>query len=206
MAAMSRIPIPLTALLILTACGSAEQTSAPVQRFSFDDAAQATDAVLTSPDTTDAVWTVSESGQAVVFAKAGAPPLLTLACRLKESPAQLAVIRHVQSRPGLSALFPVIGNGTISRFQLDATLSGSEWRWEGALPASDPLNDVFTGTRELEATLPGGGSLLIGPSRIPGEFVNWCRAGGRLQRVQEPVIAATEAATPAPATSPSPAR
>jgi hypothetical protein len=32
------------------------------------------------------------------------------------------------------------------------------------------LLDVFTGPRELEATLPGGGTLLIAGSRIPGEF------------------------------------
>ena len=78
----------------------------------------------------------------------------------------------------------MIGNGTISRFKVDAALADGEWRWEGALPASDPSLDVFTGPRELEATLPGGGTLLIAGSRIPGEFVNWCRAGGRVQRVE----------------------
>lgn len=177
-----------------------------MHRFSFDEAQRnAGEVATTSPDTTDAMWTVSEDGQAVVFARPGAAPLMTLACRLKDVPATLAVIRHVPSRPGLSALFPVIGNGTISRFALDARLAGSEWRWEGALPASDPLNDVFTGVGELEATLPGGGSLLIGPSRIPSEFVNWCRAGGRLQRAQEAPTEASDAAAEAvPSPSPTP--
>jgi hypothetical protein len=36
---------------------------------------------------------------------------------------------------------------------------------------------VFTGRRDLEATLPGAGTLLIAGSGIPGEFVRWCRAG-----------------------------
>lgn len=194
-------------LVLLSACGQ-EEAPVQAQRFSLDEARHVAGEVIASPDTADALWTVSANGQAIVFGKTGAPPLLTLECRLKESPAQLAIIRHVPSRPGLSALFPVLGNGTISRFPLDAKLAGSEWRWEGALPASDPLNDVFTGTRELEATLPGGGTLLIGPSRIPGEFVNWCRAGGRLQRVQVPEVTTppSPAQTPAPATSPSPTR
>ena len=103
---------------------------------------------------------------------------------MRKTPAQLRIVRHVAARPGEKALLPVIGNGTISRFKVDATLADGEWRWQGALPASDPSLDVFTGPRELEATLPGGGSLLIPGSRIPGEFVNWCRAGGRVQRVE----------------------
>jgi len=78
----------------------------------------------------------------------------------------------------------VIGNGMISRFKVDATLTDREWRWEGALPAADSQLDVFTGPREIEATLPGGGSLLIEGSRIPGEFVSWCRAGGKVQRAE----------------------
>lgn len=197
-------------LALLSACGQ-EDAPVKVQRFELDEARNVAGEMVTSPDTTDSLWSVSDNGQAVAFGKPGAPPLLTLECRLKENPAQLAIVRHVPSRPGLSALFPVIGNGTISRFSLDAKLSGSEWRWEGALPASDPLNDVFTGTRELEATLPGGGSLLIGPSRIPGEFVNWCRAGGRSQRIQAPEVEATPSSAPASApassaTSPAPAR
>lgn len=170
-------------------------------RFSFDEARQVATVVATSPDTEAAVWTVSQDGQAVSFGTAGAPPLMSLECRLKAQPAQLAVIRHVPARPGLSALFPVIGNGTVSRFKVDAVLADGEWRWEGALPAADPLNDVFTGVGELEATLPGGGSVIAAPSRIPSEFVTWCRQGGRLQRAQ-----AEPAATPAPSPSPTPGR
>ncbi len=114
-------------------------------------------------------------------------------------PVALRVIRHVAARPGEKALFPVIGNGLISRFKLDGTLREGEWRWEGALPASDPLLDVFTRGGKLEATLPGGGSLAIDSSRIPGEFVTWCRAGGTLQRVEAAEKAAdpTAAGTPA---------
>ena len=43
------------------------------------------------------------------------------------------------------------------------------------------------------------GSLLIAGSRIPGEFVNWCRAGGRVQRVEASEAAEEAAAKASPA-------
>lgn len=191
------------ALLLLSACQRGEEEPVQAQRFSLDAARHVPEAPVASPDTAGAAWSVTANAQAIDFGRPGGPPLLTLACDLRQTPAQLRVIRHVAARPGEKALLPVIGNGTISRFKVDATLSGGEWRWEGALPASDPSLDVFTGPRELEATLPGGGTLLIGGSRIPGEFVNWCRAGGRVQRVEaaEADAAAAKAAPARPISS-----
>ncbi len=61
-----------------------------------------------------------------------------------------------------------------------ARREGNEWRWEAHVPAADPQLDIFEGTRELTATLPGRGMLEIAGSRIPGEFVAWCRAGGEM--------------------------
>ena len=185
---------PLT-LILLAACHG-EQEPVQAQKFSLDAARHVPATPIGSPDTAGAAWSVTTNGQAIDFGRPGAP-LLTLACDLRTTPAQLRIVRHVAARPGEKALLPVIGNGTISRFKVDATLASGEWRWEGALPASDPSLDVFTGPRELEATLPGGGMLLIGGSRIPGEFVNWCRAGGRMQRVE-----AAEADAAAASTSP----
>ena len=181
------------ALLALTAC-KGEQEPVQAQRYSLDAARHVPEAPIASPDTKDAAWSVTRDAQAIDFARPGAAPLLSLACDLRKTPAQLRVIRHLVARPGEKALLPVIGNGTISRFKVDATLAGGEWRWEGALLASDPSLDVFTGPRELEATLPGGGTLLIPGSRIPGEFVNWCRAGGHGPRDETapPVAEETE--------------
>ena len=87
--------------------------------------------------------------------------------------------------PGQTALFPIYGNGVRSRFLADATLADEEWRWEARLPASSPQLDVFAGPRQLIATLPGKGMLEIEGSRIPGEFVEWCRAGGRVMMAEE---------------------
>lgn len=171
--------------MFLPACGDGGDAPLQPQRISLDDARAKVAEPLRSPDTEGAKWAVTDNGQAIDFAREGSKPWLTLACDLRKAPATISVIRHVAARPGQKALFPVLGNGTISRFKVDAALDDGEWRWEGVLPASDPLFDVFTGPRELQATLPGGGTLLIEGSRIPGEFVNWCRAGGRVQRAEE---------------------
>jgi hypothetical protein len=193
-----RLPLAVASLALLAACG---QDEAPVeaQRIALDEASAPTAIIELSPDTTSALWTASADGLSVAFGTQGAPAMLTLECRLKDNPARLAVIRHAPARAGLQAMFPVIGNGRISRFKLDAVRTGDGWQWAGALPVADPLNDVFVGAGSLEATLPGGGSLIIAPSRIPSEFVNWCREGGRLQRAQLPdEPAATPSATPNP--------
>jgi hypothetical protein len=155
-----------------------------MQRLAFAEANRALLSPLDSPDTKEARWIVDENGQAIHFGHEGAEPLMTLDCRLGDGPAQMRIIRHVTARPGQGALFPVIGNGLRSRFLVDAKLAGDEWRWEGTVPATDPALDVFTGPRQLTATLPGGGMLEIGGSRVPGEFITWCRAGGEVMKAE----------------------
>jgi hypothetical protein len=177
MAAVRASWAALGAVLLLAACDRAEE---PVggQRISLEDARGETRAPLASPDTEDAAWTVSGSGQSIDFGTPGERPFLSLACRVKDDPPTVSVIRHAPARPGEKALFPVIGNGTVARFKADAVLRDNEWRWEATVPADDALLEVFTGRREIEATLPGAGSLMIGGSAIPGEFISWCAKGG----------------------------
>ena len=194
MVRFTSIGIGVAAALLLAACGDGGDAPVQAQRISFAEARAKVAEPLPSPDTAGARWTVTNDDQAIAFGRAGAAPLLSLACDLRKTPAQLRIVRHVAARPGEKALLPVIGNGTISRFKVDAALGGGEWRWEGEFLAGDPQFDVFTGPLELEATLPGGGTLKIAGSRIPGEFVNWCRAGGRVLRAEE-----AEAATPSEA-------
>ena len=201
-----RPPAPLILLMFLTACGESDDAPVQAQRLSLEDARANVAEPLPSPDTEGAGWMVTANGQAVNFGRPGADPWLTLACDLRAAPATLTVIRHAEARPGQKALFPVIGNGTISRFKVDAALHDGEWRWEGELPASAASLDVFTGPRELEATLPGGGSLQIEGSRIPGEFVNWCRAGGQVQRAEAAEQAPEQAETGEEVSSEQPSR
>jgi hypothetical protein len=187
--------VALLSLLSLAACDRGE-TPVEAQRISLDDARARTAEPLASPDTKDAAWTVRPNGQAIDFGNAGGPPLLSLECRLRQE--RMAVIRHAPARPGQEALFPVIGNGLVSRFKVDATLKDREWRWEAALPAADPQFDVFVGRAELQATLPGGGMLMIEGSRIPGEFVDWCRSGGQGPEVEADEPEASEKASSDP--------
>ena len=190
---MARLPLIVATLLSLVACDRAEEPVDP-QRISLDAARGEAREPLASPDTDDARWTVAPNGQAVAFGNAGERPFLSLACRVKDDPPTIRVIRHAEARPGEKALFPVIGNGTISRFKADAALEDDEWRWQAVVPADDALLEVFTGAREIEATLPGAGSLIISGSRVPGEFIAWCRRGGTVsEAVTEERTAEVEA-------------
>ncbi len=176
--------LSILTLFALAACGQQSEAAREPQRIALEDTGSRQARADPSPDTADALWTVAESGQAIRFGNAGEDPLLSLVCYLQETPIQLVIIRHAEALPGQSALFPFVGNGMRSRFLTDARLSEGEWRWETQLPADDPQLDVFAGTRDLTATLPGRGMLEIRGSRIPGEFIDWCRAGGRTPEVE----------------------
>ena len=190
---MARLPLIVATLLPLVACDRAEEPVDP-QRISLDAARGEAREPLASPDTDDARWTVAPNGQAVAFGNAGERPFLSLACRVKDDPPTIRVIRHAEARPGEKALFPVLGNGTISRFKAAAALEDDEWRWQAVVPADDALLEDFTGAREIEATLPGAGSLIISGSRVPGEFIAWCRRGGAVsEAVTEERTAEAEA-------------
>jgi hypothetical protein len=182
-------PCVLAALAALTACGRQPQ----VQRVDLDDVPSATELTLTSsPDTAGAKWTITPDGKGIDFGNSAAKPFLSLTCAISKdkAPPQLTIVRHAQSQPGAKALFAVLGNGITSRLRLDAALGKDGWRWEGRYPASSPELDVFTGQRDIEATLPGGGTLHIAGSRVPRDFVDWCRQNGK------------QLSAPAPASSP----
>tara|TARA_A100001391_G_scaffold205109_1_gene203551 strand:+ start:31165 stop:31752 length:588 start_codon:yes stop_codon:yes gene_type:complete len=174
---------PLSILLLalpLAACGAAN--GAPSNEGT--DLAEAVAAapreiVLESPETQFATWTVAKNGHAIHFANPGQPPLLTLDCRLDAKPITMAIIRHAPALPGQSALFAVMGNGHVSRLPAEPVVQENEWRWEASLPADDEGLDLFIGPGDMRATLPGRGAIAMQPSRIPGEFVEWCRAGGK---------------------------
>jgi hypothetical protein len=169
--------IVATALLLtcLSACHRAEQEPVQAQRIAFDKVPLQGEQPLPSPDTKYASWVLSANGLALDFGNPGARPFVSLACNANASGAQVTVIRHAPARAGEKALFPVIGNGKISRFAVDAVNVDGEWRWQGALPADDPQLEVFAGSHALEATLPGGGTVKIEGSDAPGQFVADCR-------------------------------
>lgn len=182
-------PTPILLLLCLAAC---ERQSAPlpqdVQRVPLTQDNSRRVSAEISPDTSDAAWTVSDDGRAIRFGNAEEEPFLSLGCDIAATPPAFIIIRHAKAYPGQSALFPVIGNGVNSRFLVDAVLGetgdGTKWHWEARLPADDPQLEVFSGTRDIIATLPGRGTLEIDGGRIAGEFLEWCRAGGQVDPIE----------------------
>jgi hypothetical protein len=173
MGPVNRRVAPLIAVIALAAC---HRGAAPVERISLDEARGGPEAPINAPDTKNAAWTVSADGKRIDFALPGQKPLLTLECRTGGALPVVRIERHVRSRPGESALFPVLGNGPNARFLLAAAQEGGEWLWRGDVPVTDAQLDVFRAGR-LEATLPGGGSLIVAASPVPGELVEHCREG-----------------------------
>lgn len=108
----------------------------------------------------------------LAFGVPGSAPLLTLACE----GGNLIVTRHVRAEAGAKALFALIGNGRIARLPVDVAMPGEDGLWQGNFPADDPRLDVLKGGNTIEATLPGGGSLKLSPSREPERLLKDCRA------------------------------
>jgi hypothetical protein len=190
----NRLPL-IAATLLLAAC----DRGTPVQRVDIDPERAGGPVVMEqSPNTLNASWRVAENGRALDYGNVGETPLLSLACAPTEVPPTLTIVRHAPARPGLTALFPVIGNGMRSRFPVDAKLEDGEWGWRVTLPASDPRWDVFTGSRQLLATLPGNGMLDIAGSRMPGAFVTWCRNGGQTLMPREQDMPPPDQTRPTP--------
>ena len=179
--------LAMAAMLLLAAC---HRANAPVQRISLDSAAQGPEAPIASPDTKGAAWTVSADGQRADFGMAGQAPFLTLECRANDTPPHVRIIRYVRSRPGESALFPVLGSGPNARFKLDAAQEAGAWVWRGDVPVSDAQLEVFHSGR-LEATLPGGGSLIVAVSPVPGELVARCRGSVPISAAPAPDAASS---------------
>ncbi len=131
---------------------------------------------IASPDTAGAVWAAAENPDRLLYGKPGERPLFALECVDQGGLPLIAFTRFAKADAGAKAILALIGNGHVSRLKIDATERGDIWRWEGATEAADPALDVLTGPRQVEATVPGAGSLILNPSAVPGELVERCRA------------------------------
>lgn len=125
-----------------------------------------------SPDTEGAAWATSETSGRLLYGKPGHSPLLSLACE----EGTLVYTRYVAADPDAKAVLALIGNGHVERFWIDAERDGDRWLWRGRLAADDQRLEVLTGPRQVEATVPGAGSVTLNPSRTPGEFIANCAA------------------------------
>jgi len=119
-------------------------------------------------------------GHAANFAVPGQSSLFTVTCSHDAAgAASVEIFRQTRAEEGAKAMLALIGNGRIARLPLDATMAGEAGQWRGAIPAADPRLDVLKGGNRIEATLPGGGTLLLPASREPGRVLEECRASNR---------------------------
>ncbi len=170
---MSRFLFIFPAIL-LAACS--KQGGDAVERIALEDVRTGPSQPLPSPDTEGAEWQPLDGAHSIRFGKPGDPPLLTIACELrgKASPL-LHITRYARADPGAKALFALLGQKHNSRLNIDAKREGMGWLWASALPADDPLLDIFAETGTIEATLPGAGTLELAPSDQPARLLAWCR-------------------------------
>lgn len=183
----------LAPLLLLAACKPpATDDYAARQHVAIGGGAPS--APIDSPDTTDAIWAPAARPDRVLFGIPGQQPLMALEClRGAAGGLRIGYTRFAAADPHAEAVLALIGNGHVSRLWIDARESGGKWLWQGEVPAHEPMLDVFTGGRQVEATVPGAGSVMLKPSPLPGELVTRCRA-----------LAPPPQPTPQPTPTPSP--
>jgi hypothetical protein len=167
-------------LLALAACRPAQPDAAAVERIDLDaktEQAEASGGEL--PSAVGADWELAPGGKSLRFANPAGEPLLSLACLLPpDQPARIRLTQHAAAPPGAEALFALVGNGMVARMPMDARLKDNRWLWEGSLPAAWPKFDVLTGAREVIATMPGGGEIVLTASPLPQRLITWCRQQG----------------------------
>lgn len=162
------------ALILLAACG--QQHGDAVERIALDTIGARPSQPLPSPDTEGAEWQPLDGARSIRYGKPGEPPLLTIACELGgTAPPRIRMIRHAPADPDAKALFAVIGPRHNARFKVDAKRNGAGWRWESATLADNPLLDIFAEGGDIEATIPGAGTMKLSASDQPGRLVAWCR-------------------------------
>lgn len=162
------------ALLALAACRP-PATDDYVERVALDRARGEQREPLASPEVEGAIWAGSGGPDRIVYGQPGETPLLALSCEGEGTLRTLRITRFAATDPEAKALMALVGNGHIARLKVDAEFTGRVWLWEGRYAPSDPQLDVLTGPRQVEATIPGAGTLVLNPSPRPGRLVERCR-------------------------------
>jgi hypothetical protein len=141
---------------------------------------QAPSAPQPSPDTTGAVWRVSEKqDRRIVYGRPGEPALLALECLASgtgDASATIRIARYAPADRGAGALLALIGNGAIGRLEVDAARQGQRQFWQGEAAADHPGWEPLGGPREITATVPGAGLVRLNPSPLPMQFLADCRS------------------------------
>lgn len=170
--------LALIPLIALAAC-KPPPTDADTARAATIVSLQAPSPPLPSPDTTGAVWRMSEKQEGrIVYGLPGEPALLALDClpgQSADAPATIRIARYAPADRGAGALLALIGNGAIGRLEVDAVRQGQRQFWQGEAPANNPGWEPLGGPREMTATVPGAGLVRLNPSPLPMQFLEACR-------------------------------
>ena len=142
-----------------------------------------------SPDVQGAIWASSGGPARIVFGKPGEPPYLALACTGSGSNRAVEVTRFAQTDPHAKGMMALIGNGHVERLKIDASWNGRGWLWQGRYRPEDTRLDALTGTRRLELTIPGAGTLKLEGDPRPGELIELCRRLSAPEVTDQPVAA-----------------
>ncbi len=163
----------LPLILLLAAC-KPPASDEYVERTRLPERRDKPAAPIASPDTTGAIWAPASDSR-LLYGKPGERPLFAIECEMTKQPSAMVYTRFAAADPHAKAVLALIGNGHVKRLKIDAVRVGEVWLWRGDLAAIDPAWDVLTGAREVEATVPGAGSLKLNPSPLPGQLVERCR-------------------------------
>lgn len=163
----------LTPLLLATAC-KPPATDAMAERQRANEGTMPSPP-MDSPDTTDAFWAESEDGERLLYGTSGERALFSLACVNGKNFKFIEYIRIAPADENAKAVLSLIGNSHVERLQIDAYERADGWVWRGMVRADSTDLEPLTGVGEVEATVPGAGSLILNPSRAPGMFIAQCR-------------------------------
>lgn len=113
--------------------------------------------------------------------------MLAMECNGSGAKTMIAFTRFVRADRDAQAMMALVGNSHALRLEVDATRNGAAWLWHGDVEASHPDLEALTGTREVEATVPGAGTLAMRPSPLTRELIDACRGSDEPIAPAEPV-------------------
>jgi hypothetical protein len=166
----------LSALLLaaLAACRP-PATDGYVQRIELGGEPDRPRVLAESPQVEGAIWASSGGPERIVFGKPGSAPYLAIACTGAGGIRAIEITRFVETDPRAKGMMALVGNGHVERLKIDAKWNGRGWLWHGRYRPSDARLDALTGTRKLELTIPGAGTLKLEGSNQPGQLIELCR-------------------------------
>lgn len=169
----------LTGVALAGALAGCERSAdnAAVARVALDDAATGPSEPLPSPDTTGAIWAVSDKQPGrLVYGVPGQTVLVSLECVDAATPgARIIITRHAPADKDAGALLALIGNRMVARVPVDATALGGKRVWRGEAPALMEQWDALADPVDATVTVPGAGLVRLNASPLPMELVEKCR-------------------------------